>query len=131
MAQNNKAQALVDRVIARHGGIKLWSAVETITMHAKTGGVALPSRFKFGAFNDYQAHIRAREPHVRIIPHPKAGMQGIFCGDAVRIETEKGRPLQLGSQRSERHTISNPPAGISAQKRRISVAFDHPGEHRY
>ncbi|MGD9057066.1 MAG: hypothetical protein PVF38_13040 [Desulfobacterales bacterium] len=105
MTQDNKAQALIDRVIERHGGMDLWSAVEKITMHAKTGGVALPLRFKFGALKDYQAHIRAREPHVRIIPHPRAGMQGIFSGDAVRIETETGECVQ--ERRNARSAFSD------------------------
>lgn len=94
MTQNNKAQALIDRVIGRHGGMELWSRVEKITMHARTGGAALPLRFKFGVFKDYQAHIRAHEQHVRISPHPRAGLQGIFSGDTVRIETENGEPVQ-------------------------------------
>jgi len=94
MAQDNKEQALIDRVIARHGGMDLWFAVEKITIHARTGGVALPLRFKFGALKDYQAHIRAHEPHVRIKPHPRAGMQGIYSGDTVRIETENGETVQ-------------------------------------
>lgn len=94
MAHNKKEQALIDRVIERHGGMNLWSEVMTISMHAKTGGVALPLRFKFGALKDYQARIRVHEPFVRITPHPKTGMQGIFSGDAVRIETENGEPVQ-------------------------------------
>ena len=98
MAQSQKEQDLIDRVIERHGGIDLWSSVTEISMRAKTGGIALPLRFKFGAFKDYQARIRAHEPHVRITPHPRAGMQGIFSGDAVRIETENGESVQ------ERHT---------------------------
>jgi hypothetical protein len=64
-----------------------WAKVAEISMHAKTAGVALPLRFRFGAFKDYQARIRAHEPHVRIAPHPRTGMQGIFSGDVVRIET--------------------------------------------
>jgi hypothetical protein len=94
MAQNKKGQALIDRVIARHGGRNRWSAVEKITIHAKTGGIALPLRFKFGVFKDYQAQIRAHEPHVRIRPHPREGMQGIFSGNTVCIETENGESVQ-------------------------------------
>ncbi|MGD8344295.1 MAG: hypothetical protein PVI38_19430 [Desulfobacterales bacterium] len=94
MAQDSKARALIDRVIERHGGLDLWSAVEKLTIRAKTGGVALPLRFKFGAFRDYKAHIRAHEPHVRIAPHPKAGMRGIFSGNTVRIETESAETVR-------------------------------------
>lgn len=94
MAQNKKEQVLIDRVIERYGGMDLWSTVENITMHARSGGVALPLRFKFGAFKDYQAKISVHEPHVRITPHPRVGMQGIFSGDTVRIETENGEPVQ-------------------------------------
>ncbi len=94
MAQNQKGQDIIDQVIARHGGMNRWSAVEHITIHAKTGGVALPLRFKFGAFKDYQAKIHAHEPHVRIRPHPRAGMQGIFSADIVRIETQNGESVQ-------------------------------------
>jgi hypothetical protein len=88
MFQDPKAQPFIDRVIERHGGMALWSGVEEISLHARTGGVALPLRFKFGAFRDYQARIRVHEPCVRITPHPRAGMRGIFSGDTVRIETE-------------------------------------------
>ena len=94
MVPKKKEQALIDRVIVRHGGMDLWSAVEKITIHAKTGGVALPLRFKFGALKDYKAQIRAHEPQVCISPYPRAGMQGIFSGNAVRIETENGKPVQ-------------------------------------
>ena len=94
MAQDSKEQALIDRVITRHGGMDLWSAVEKITIRARTGGVALPLRFKFGVLKDYQAHIRAHEPQVRIAPHPRAGMRGIYSGDTVRIETENGETVQ-------------------------------------
>lgn len=94
MAQNKNEQTLIDRVIERHGGMALWSAVENITMQAKTGGMALPLRLKFGAFKDYQACIHAHEPQVRITPHPRAGMRGIFSGDAVRIETDNREPVQ-------------------------------------
>ena len=94
MTENNKAQALIDRVIARHGGMDLWSTVENITMHARTGGLALPLRLKLGAFRKYQAQIDVHEPKVRITPHPQAGLRGIFSGDTVRIETENGESVQ-------------------------------------
>ncbi|MGD8899301.1 MAG: hypothetical protein PVF39_04445 [Desulfobacterales bacterium] len=94
MAQNIKGQFLIDRVIERHGGIDLWATVEQITMQAQTGGIALPLRFKFGAFKNYQAQIRAHEPHVQIRPHPREGMQGIFSGEKVCIETENGESVQ-------------------------------------
>ena len=74
--------------------MNLWSTVDTITMHAKTGGIALPLRFKFSAFEDYRAHIRAHKPYVRITPHPREGMQGIFYEDTVRIETENGEVIR-------------------------------------
>jgi hypothetical protein len=105
MVQNNTAQALIDRVIERHGGMELWSAVENVTIHAKTGGVALPLRFKFGAFKDYQAHIRVHEPHVRIRPHPRTGMRGIFSDDTVRIETDSAETVQ--ERRQARSAFSN------------------------
>ncbi|MDX1707681.1 MAG: hypothetical protein R3274_03705, partial [Desulfobacterales bacterium] len=94
MAQNQKGQEILEQVIERHGGMDLWSAVDTITMHARTGGVALPLRFKFGAFNSYKAHIRAQKPYVRITPHPRQGMQGIFSENTVRIESENGKIIQ-------------------------------------
>jgi hypothetical protein len=94
MTQKQNGENLIDRVIARHGGVDNWAAVAEISMHAKTGGVALPLRFKFGAFKDYQARIRTHEQHVRIAPHPRIGMQGIFSGDAVRIENENGDAVQ-------------------------------------
>ena len=95
MIQNQEEQSLIDRVIERYGGMHRWSGIDKITMHARTGGVALPLRFKFGAFKDYRARIRVHEPHVRITPHPEAGMQGIFSGDDVRIETEAGEAIQV------------------------------------
>ena len=94
MAPNDQNVDLLDRVLKRHGGLERWSLVEKITLHAKTGGVALPLRFKFGAFKNYDAEIHVHAPRVRITPHPKAGMQGIFDGDAVRIETDKGETVQ-------------------------------------
>jgi hypothetical protein len=90
MTENPKTQSLIHRVIECHGGMALWSRVEEITLHARTGGVALPLRFKFGAFRNYRAKIRAHEPSVCIAPHPRAGMRGLFSDDTVRIETENG-----------------------------------------
>ena len=110
MTENPKAQPLINRVIKRHGGMALWSGIEEISLRVRTGGVALPLRFKFGAFKRYQARIRVHEPCVQITPHPRAGMRGIFSDDTVRIETENGECiLERHKARSAfkdwRHTI--------------------------
>ena len=48
---------LLDLVIEKHGGLDRLKSVHQIITEAKTGGWALPLRFKLNAFKDYQARI--------------------------------------------------------------------------
>ncbi len=48
---------LLDLVIEKHGDLDRLKSVNQIIIETKTGGWALPLRFKLNAFKDYQARI--------------------------------------------------------------------------
>ena len=84
---------LLDLVIERHGGLDRLRSVNQIIMKAKTGGCALPLRFRLNAFKDYQARIDMHRPRVIITPHPKPGKRGVFNDTTVWIEDDKGKVM--------------------------------------
>ncbi|MEE9497634.1 MAG: hypothetical protein V3V39_13980 [Desulfobacterales bacterium] len=84
---------LLDFVIEKHGGLDRLKSVNQIIIEAKTGGWALPLRFRLNAFKDYQARIFMHTPHVIITPHPKPGKRGVFRENTVWIENDSGRIL--------------------------------------
>ncbi len=89
---------LLDLVIERHGGLDRLKSVNQIIIEAKTGGWALPLRFRLNAFKNYQARIFMHTPHVIITPHPKPGNRGIFRGNTVWIEISQVR-VNCGDER--------------------------------
>ena len=84
---------LLDLVIERHGGLDRLKAIDQIIIEAKSGGCALPLRFRLNAFKQYQARISMHRPHVIIRPHPKPGRQGVFAANMVWIENDAGKIL--------------------------------------
>ena len=77
--------------------IRLWRAHIQIIIEAKTGGWALPLRFRLNAFKDYQARIFMHTPHVIITPHPKDG-KPLRRVTLVRIEISQVK-LKYGEER--------------------------------
>ena len=84
---------LLDLVIERHGGLDRLKSIDEIIIDAKTGGCALPLRFRLNAFKNYQGRIFMHRPHVVITPHPRPGNRGVFRENAVWIEDDSGKIL--------------------------------------
>ena len=82
------------QVTERHGGKEQWQKVNKLIIYARTGGMALPLRFKFKAFRHYAAEISINEPRVHISPHPVHGSRGVFYKDSVWIESAAGQLLK-------------------------------------
>ena len=84
---------LLNRAIDAHGGLKRWQRVREMVAHIRCGGAALPLRFKFGVFKSYEARLSTTTPNILFRPYAGKQNQGIFLGDAVRIESETGQIL--------------------------------------
>jgi len=56
-------------------------------------GVALPLRFKFGTFKSYEGRISTTKPHIIFSPFAGKEKNGVFSGNTVRIESDKGQVL--------------------------------------
>jgi hypothetical protein len=86
-------QDLLGKAIEAHGGLNRWQSIKEIVAHIRCGGAALPLRFKFGTFKSYEAHISTTQPRIIFSPFAGKGKRGVFLGDTVRIETDKGQVL--------------------------------------
>ena len=86
-------QGLLNKSIEAHGGLKRWKTINEIAVRIRCGGVALPLRFKFGVFKSYEARISTTKPHILFSPFGGKGNRGVFLGDTVRIESDKGQVL--------------------------------------
>jgi hypothetical protein len=97
-------QDLLDKSIKAHGGLNRWKTIKDMVVHIRCGGVALPLRFKFGAFKFYEARISTAEPHIIFSPFAGKGNRGVFSGDTVRIESSNGQVL---AERTDAKTAFN------------------------
>ena len=86
-------QDLLDKAIEAHGGLHRWQTTKEIVAHIRCGGVALPLRFKFGAFKSYEARLSTTKPQIIFSPFAGEGNRGVFLGDTVRIESGNGQVL--------------------------------------
>jgi hypothetical protein len=86
-------QDLLDKAIEAYGGLNRWKTIEEIVAHIRSGGAAIPLRFKFGAFKSYEARISTTEPRITFSPFAGKRNRGVFLGDRVRIESETGQIL--------------------------------------
>jgi hypothetical protein len=84
---------LLNAAIEAHGGLARWRSVGEIVVRARSGGLALPARFKPGEFKAYEARISTASPRTVITPFPKPGRRGVFEGDSIRIESESSAVL--------------------------------------
>ena len=64
----SRAGELLAAAIEAHGGPEQWREVRHIVIRARSGGIALPLRFKPAAFKQYEANITAHKPGADIIP---------------------------------------------------------------
>ena len=86
---------LLNRAIEAHGGLNRWQRIRELVAHIRCGGAALPLRFKFGVFKSYEARLSTTTPNILFRPYAGKQNQGIFLGDAVRIESEWGQILAV------------------------------------
>lgn len=88
-----EGKGLLHTAIEAHGGLERWKAVNEITFSAQTGGVALPLKLQFSAFNNYRGIVSAdpEHPYAAFTPYPQQSLQGVFQNGAVRILAPGGR----------------------------------------
>jgi hypothetical protein len=87
----SSAGELLTMIVEAHGGMEKWRSAQHIVVHARSGGIALPLRFKPSAFKSYKANITAHKPGAVIYPYPKEGQEGVFGSDTVSIFGSEGR----------------------------------------
>jgi len=86
-------RALLNKSIEAHGGLRRWQSIKEIVVQIRCGGVALPLRFQFGTFKSYEGRISTTKPHIIFSPFAGKGKRGVFSGNTVRIESDKGQVL--------------------------------------
>ena len=86
-------RALLNKAIEAHGGLRRWQSIKEIVVQIRCGGVALPLRFKFGTFKSYEGRISTTKPHIIFTPFAGKEKRGVFSGNTVRIESDKGQVL--------------------------------------
>jgi hypothetical protein len=100
--------ALLEEALEAHGGLERWRETEQISVRARSGGVALASKFAAGPFRSYDLTVSTGHPRAVVDPYPRAGERGVFEAGAVRIESADGgvvaeradpRPLFPGGRR--------------------------------
>jgi hypothetical protein len=84
---------LLEETLEAHGGLERWRSTEQISVHARSGGVALASKFAAGPFRSYDLTVSTAHPRTVIEPYPRAGARGVFEDGAVRIESDAGETL--------------------------------------
>lgn len=84
--------ALLDEVLAAHGGAERWQSVSAITARGHVAGL-LPSRFSGNKLANFAVRVQVAGPHTVLHDFPQAGQHAVFDRGNVRIETDDGRPL--------------------------------------
>jgi hypothetical protein len=82
--------ALLDEVIAAHGGRERWAQVDEVVIHARAGGAAPTLKFKRGAVARQEVRVSTREPRTVVSSLSAPERRGVFTTDSVRIETHAG-----------------------------------------
>jgi hypothetical protein len=83
------AAALLDEVLAAHGGLERWRAVTALTAHGRFGGL-LRSRFPGNRMANLTVRARLAHQHAVFDGFPQADQQAVFDRGDVRIETRDG-----------------------------------------
>jgi hypothetical protein len=94
LQRGGRLTALLDQVLAAHGGREAWESTAEVLARLHTGGFALKLKRVREPFPDYRATISMHEPRTVIEPYPGAGRaqagRGVFEADHVRIEDDTG-----------------------------------------
>ncbi len=104
--------ALLDEVLAAHGGLERWRAITTITAHARFGGL-LRARFPGNRMTDATVRVQPSRQHSVIEGFPRAGQRAVFDAGDVRIETHDGELVE--SRRDARAAF----AGLTGLRRNV------------
>jgi hypothetical protein len=85
--------ALLDEVVAAHGGRARWAEAGAVVLRVRTGGALILAKRQRPALPPFEVRASTAEPRAVIRPFPAPGQVGVFDGiaDLVRIETEDGR----------------------------------------
>ncbi|MDR3661212.1 MAG: hypothetical protein P4L86_12625 [Mycobacterium sp.] len=93
--------ALLDGVLAAHGGAQRWRSVSVITARGRTGGL-LPARFPGNRLANFAVDVHIAERRTVLHDFPHIGQRAVFDRGDVRIDTYDGRLLDARSNaRSE------------------------------
>ncbi len=76
---------LLETAVEAHGGLQRWRSVREVKIRVRTGGIALPLRFKPAPFKSCAVRVSTSVPKAAIAPYPRKGHQGIFENDTVAI----------------------------------------------
>jgi hypothetical protein len=82
--------ALLDEVLAAHGGRERWARVRAVRGRVRSGGLLIRTRFPGNRFADGRLEVLAGEPVASGAPFPEEGKRSVFDHGAVRVETEAG-----------------------------------------
>ena len=94
LQRRGRLTALLDQVLAAHGGREAWESTTEVSAHLAHGRLRARRGSACEPFPDYRATVSMDEPRTVIEPYPGAGPsqagRGIFEGDHVRIEDDTG-----------------------------------------
>jgi hypothetical protein len=94
LRRGGRLTALLDQVLAAHGGREAWESATEVSAHLHTGGFGLRWKRVREPFPDYRAAISMHEPRTVIEPYPgPPGARGVFERDRVRIENASGATI--------------------------------------
>jgi len=101
--------ALLDEVLAAHGGLERWRAVTVIRARVRSGGLLLRTRVPGNRFADYRVTVFVHEARTVLDPFPRNGQRGVFERGAARIESRDGRVV---SSRANARSAFFGPSGL-------------------
>ena len=104
--------ALLDEVLAAHGGLEQWRAVTALTAYGRFGGV-LQSRFPGNRMADVEVRVQLAEQRAVFYGFPQRDRQVVFDRGDVRIETRDGE--WIDGRRNARAAFG----GLSGLRRNI------------
>ena len=86
--------ALLDAVIAAHGGLELWNALESLDADISADGALFRLKGR-PALHHQRVRVSTREPRAWFDDYPEPGSTGEFDGDAeVRIRDADGKMVR-------------------------------------
>lgn len=85
--------ALLDEVLAAHGGADRWREVSAISARGRLGGL-LPKRFPGNELASFSVRVEVAEQRTVLHDFPQAGRRAVLDRGAVRIETHDGERLE-------------------------------------